>query len=66
MKNLHALIGKSGVAKSSLLACGIIAVGNELYEAKTRFEPIIKGDRVLIVDVHLNLLIVQKTKLYKA
>ncbi|MCB0835590.1 MAG: hypothetical protein KDD63_11845 [Bacteroidetes bacterium] len=64
MKNYQDLIGKSGVALSSLHPSGLVVIENEVYEAKSEIEFIAKGNEIAVIDIDIfkNMLIVKKVR----
>ena len=54
------LLGKEGVAESSLRPSGIATIEDRRYDVVTRGEMLTKGDRIRIIDVTGNRIVVRK------
>jgi membrane-bound serine protease (ClpP class) len=62
LRRLRELVGKVGVAKSMMLPSGAVSVGGGTYDAVSDGEAIEAGQRVRVIEVHGNRVVVSLTQ----
>jgi membrane protein implicated in regulation of membrane protease activity len=58
-RGLRALIGQFGVAKTTMLPSGLVRIENRTYDAISAGMPVDAGQRVKVVDVRTNRIVVR-------
>lgn len=59
-RDLTPLIGRQGTARTPMLPSGVVAIGDEQFEAMTRGEALEAGDRVEVVGLSTKWLVVRR------